>query len=307
MTTELTVITPAQLTTFDTSLLAGQCAPSSIAMYKRDTAAYLAWCTTAGTDPSDAASLARWRQHLAKNTTYSPNTINRMLSAVRRIISEAATQGYTTHETAEQFKHVDGVKVAALKDRQRPYNKTRIPAEAVRRMVTLPDPATLTGLRDRALLHAFFASGARCAEIANLTIGQVIPIDGGHALSIMGKNATKPENAPLTREAYAAIMAWIDARPVMSQFVLTACRGRGGRWTAEALSHVSVWRLVKDYATLAGIEHVKPHDLRRFVLSEVARRHGIHVAQKVARHKNIATTGGYMVNDLPADVTENLF
>jgi site-specific recombinase XerD len=276
-------------------------------MYKRDTADYLAWCTTASTDPTDAASLARWRQHLAQNTTHSPNTINRMLSAVRRVMAEAAKQGYTTHETAESFKRVDGVKVAALKDRQRPHNKTRIPAAAMRRMVTAPDTTTLTGLRDRAILHAFAAAGARCAEIASLTIGQVVTVDGGHALSIMGKNATEPRNAPLTREAHAAIMAWIDARPVMSQYVFTACHGRGGRWTAEALSHVSVWRLVQHYAKQAGIEHVKPHDMRRFVLSEVARRHGIHVAQKVAGHKNIATTSGYMVNDLPADVTENLF
>lgn len=310
MTTELTVSTPAQLeahTMFDTSILAGQCAPSSIAMYTRDTAAYVAWCRETGNEPTSPVSLTRWRQHLAQNTTYSPHTINRMLSAVRRIMAEAAAQGYTTYETAEGFRHVDGVKVKALKDRQRPHNKTRIPAAAMRRMVEAPDPGTLTGLRDRALLLTFATCGARCAEIASLTIGQVIKIDGGYAVTIMGKNRTEPHTAPISREAHAAIMAWIDARPVMSQYVFTACTGRGNRWTAEALSEVSVWRLVKDYATQAGIEHVKPHDLRRFVITEVSRKSGEHHAQLIAGHKNRATTALYNLAELPADVTENLF
>lgn len=104
---------------FDHTILADQLAPSSIRIYKRDFAAYLAFCghPRAALDP---ASLARWRTHLAKETRHSPNTINRMLSAVKRLIKEAASQGYVVGETSVAFERVEGVKVKALKDHLMP-------------------------------------------------------------------------------------------------------------------------------------------------------------------------------------------
>src|SRR5215211_4037181 len=112
--------TPAPLVTFDAAILAGQLAPSSIAMYRRDFAAYLAFAETPAA-ALDAQTLARWRTHLAKETTLSPNTINRMLSAVKRLMTAAAEQGYLSHELAAAFTHVNGVKVKALKNRTKSH------------------------------------------------------------------------------------------------------------------------------------------------------------------------------------------
>lgn len=60
---------------------------------------------------------ARGRTHLAEETEMSPNTINRMLSAVKRLMREAAAQGYIPHAAADAFKDVLGVKAVALKER----------------------------------------------------------------------------------------------------------------------------------------------------------------------------------------------
>ena len=102
METTITTVTTTAPTSkaLDATLLAGQCAPSTIAMYQRDAAAYLAWCKSESVAPVDSISLARWRAHLATDTTMSPNTINRMLSAVKRIVREGASQGFTTQENA---------------------------------------------------------------------------------------------------------------------------------------------------------------------------------------------------------------
>lgn len=56
----------------------------------------------------------------------SPNTINRMLSAIKSMMTAAAEQGYISHELAETFQRVRGVKVAALKNRTRIRNRVRI-------------------------------------------------------------------------------------------------------------------------------------------------------------------------------------
>jgi integrase/recombinase XerD len=78
---------------FDHTILAGQLAPSSIRMYRRDFLAYLAFCDSVP-EALEPATLGRWRTHLAKETQKSPHTINRMLAAVKRLIKEAAGQGH---------------------------------------------------------------------------------------------------------------------------------------------------------------------------------------------------------------------
>lgn len=85
-------------------------------MYERDLKAYVAFAGSVDTS-LDSATLARWRAYLSSNTDMSPNTINRMISAVKRLMKEAAIQGYIGHETALDFKHVEGVRVSALKER----------------------------------------------------------------------------------------------------------------------------------------------------------------------------------------------
>ena len=94
----------------DPGLLTGQLAPSSLAGYRRDVALYVRFCGAA-TPALASTSLARWRTHLAQQTALSPHTINRRLAAVKRLLQEAAAQGYVAVATAEAFHRVAGVQV----------------------------------------------------------------------------------------------------------------------------------------------------------------------------------------------------
>jgi len=157
----------------DAALLAGQLAPASIAGYRRDVALYLRFCG----EPQTAlqpASLARWRTHLAQATRLSPHTINRRLAAVKRLLQEAAAQGYVESATAEAFRRVPGVPVKALKDRLKATARTRITPGQMRQLCETPDPGTLIGRRDRALLHTLATSGCRVSEVVTLTAAQLM-------------------------------------------------------------------------------------------------------------------------------------
>ena len=84
MTRALEPIRKAEIITpFDALLLAGQLAQSSIDRYKLDFTQYAEY---AGSALLDFATFAQWCTHLASNTRMSPNTINRMMSAVKRIM-----------------------------------------------------------------------------------------------------------------------------------------------------------------------------------------------------------------------------
>jgi integrase/recombinase XerD len=291
---------------FDADILAGQLAPSSIAMYRRDFAAYLTYAGSAGL-AMDPPTLARWRAELANKARLSPNTINRMLAAVKRLVREAAVQGYASSETAEAFALVKGVKVVAMKDQTKTHGRTKIEPEDMRRLCGLPDTSTAVGLRDAALLATMASSGLRVAEVASLTIGQILRKKNGYLVSVRGKNDLMFRDAPLSKEAYRLIMDWIAGRPVMSDYVFTSFAGRGKRATAVPLSTVSAWRIIQGYADRAGLAHVKPHDFRRFVGTQLAKK-DIRKAQKALGHKRLETTARhYVLDELEPGLTDNLY
>lgn len=298
--------TTASLQPFDASILAGQLAPSSIAMYTRDFAAYLVF---AGEQASalDPATLARWRAHLAQETDKSPNTINRMLSAVKRIMREAATQGFISHEIATAFEQVNGVKTAALKDRIKQNARVRIEPTDMRVVCDSPELERLIGLRDTALLATLASSGLRVSELVSLTQAQIRPKGKGYIVLVRGKNDVEPREAPLSREAFRHIQAWLAARPVESDYIFTAFDGRGARLSDRPLSPTATWNLVRKYAQNVGLDDVKPHDFRRFVGTQLARTN-IRNAQKALGHKRLETTARhYVLDELEAGLTDDLY
>lgn len=289
------------------AILAGQLAPSTIKMYERDFRAYVAFAGSAEAALLPA-TLARWRAHLASETDYSPNTINRMLSSVKRVIQEGVKQGYITNiEIADAFERVDGVKTKALKDRLKPNARTPISPEDMRRLCDAPDRSTLIGLRDHALLHTLASSGLRVSEAATLTKRQIIAKKGGYVLRIIGKNDTEPRDAPLKREAYQLMMAWLEKRPVPSEYIFTSFEGRGERPTGKPISAVGAWQVVQQYAEALGLSHIKPHDFRRFVGTELAKK-DVRKAQKALGHKRIDTTvRHYVLDELEVGLTDDLY
>jgi integrase len=299
--------TPAETQlAFSSEILAGQLAPSSMAMYKRDFTAYLRF---AGSPESavESSTLARWRTHLAQETEMSPNTINRMISAVKRLMREAAVQGYLPAATAAAFDNVAGVKTAALKDRIKQNARVRIEPAAMRKMCETPNEKVLLGLRDTALLATLASSGLRVSEVVGLRREQIVAKGSSYVVRVRGKNDVEEREAPLSREAMEHIETWLAHRPVRSSAIFTAFSGRGERATARPMSAVSIWRVVRKYSIDAGVDNVKPHDFRRFVGTQLARTN-LRMAQKALGHKRLETTARhYILDELEAGLTDNLY
>lgn len=305
-TSQTTTITSKIEMGFDSQILAGQLAPSSLAMYQRDFQAYLRF---AGSPAAavDAATLARWRAHLAQETTMSPNTINRMISAVKRLMREASVQGYVPASTAAAFENIAGVKTSALKTRIKASARTRIEPAAMRKLCDTPDVQGLIGLRDTALLSTLASSGLRVSEVAGLTSAQIVPKGSSYVVLVRGKNDVEMREAPLSREAFGHIQAWLEKRPLSSQFIFTSFSGRGERPLDRPMSVVSIWRVVHKVAAANDLENVKPHDFRRFVGTQLA-RNNLRMAQKALGHKRLETTARhYILDELEPGLTDGLY
>jgi len=73
------------------------------------------------------------------------------------------------------------------------------------------------------------------------------------------------------------------------------------------MSLTAVWQAVQQYAAAVGLRHVKPHDFRRFVGTELAKR-DIRLAQKALGHKRIETTARhYVLDELAGGLTDGLY
>src|SRR5258707_830955 len=296
-----------------TSILAGQLTQSSIRIYQSDVRAYARFADERGLSQFHPQTLIAWRDHLAIDTEMSPNTINRMLCAIRRIVKEAAAREVIPPEISYAFNNVTGVSTKALKGRLKQHRRTRIWPKDMRRLCDAPDVTTLVGLRDRALLATLASSGLRVSEAVSLRYEQIEQQGPGYMLKIIGKSDVTPRDAHLSVEAKGLIHAWLAARPVESDYIFTSFSGRGvgmgenSHLTARPLSDVGAWRIVGGYAEACGLAHIKPHDFRRFVGTILAKR-DIRLAQKALGHARIDTTAAhYILDELTVGATDNLY
>ena len=289
------------------SILSGQLAESSIAMYKRDVQAYFDYAEKYALPWIDAQSLVAWRDALALQSELSPNTINRMIAAVKRIVREMAERKMIAREINLEFSQVRGVQMKALKARLKPHSRTRITKEDMRRLCEAPDINTLVGQRDRALLATLASSGIRVSEAATLTKEQIVKHSDGYTLKVCGKTDTDYRDAHLSGEAYAKIQAWLAARPTDSPYIFTSFPRRSASPSTESMSEVAVWKMVQRYAKDCNLEHIKPHDFRRFLGTQLAAT-DIRDAQKALGHKSIEVTARhYVLDTLKIGLTDNLY
>jgi site-specific recombinase XerD len=78
---------------------------------------------------------------------------------------------------------------------------------------------------------------------------------------------------------------------------------------AAPLSPTSAWRIVQEYATVCGLSHIKPHDFRRFLGTQIVATTGdIRKAQKALGHKSIeGTARHYVLDELEAGLSDGLY
>jgi site-specific recombinase XerD len=114
--------------------------------------------------------------------------------------------------------------------------------------------------RAKAIMHTLYASGGRVSEIASLTRGMVADGQASEVM-IVGKG-DKPRLLFLTKEAQAAIHAYCVERGRDNHPALFISHGRN---KGQALTRMSIWRIVKHAAEQKGLTAwVSPHAFRHY-------------------------------------------
>jgi site-specific recombinase XerD/intein/homing endonuclease len=142
------------------------------------------------------------------------------------------------------------------------------PAE-LERFLRAPQGASLSDLRDRAILETLFSTGLRVSELCSLD-REHIDLKRGE-FSVRGKGS-KLRLVFLSERAGAALTSYLDKRPDADEALfIRVPRGERFEKSEELrLTPRSVQRIIKKYAVAAGIvgKRVTPHSLRHCLHKE---------------------------------------
>lgn len=163
--------------------------------------------------------------------------------------------------------------------------------EQVTRLLNAPEPSFEFYLRDRALLELLYATGMRVSEAVALSVDQV-NLKLGY-LRCIGKGR-KERIIPVGRYAIDALDDYLEIlRPRLlgDHHTNALFLSRTGR----LLDRTNMWRLVRKYARLAGIEGaLSPHTLRHcFATHLLAGGADLRIVQELLGHADVSTTQVY--------------
>jgi integrase/recombinase XerD len=163
--------------------------------------------------------------------------------------------------------------------------------DEVERLIAQPDPDTVVGLRDKAMLEVMYSAGLRVSELCTLNVSDVHP-DKGYVRCI-GKG-NKERLVPIGRRAIEIVRRYLaKSRPKLakpnSPSLLFLSR-RGG-----CCSRHECWKTVSEYGRRAGIrKKLKPHMLRHsFATHLLDRGADLRAVQMMLGHADISTTQIY--------------
>lgn len=150
---------------------------------------------------------------------------------------------------------------------------------------------TLKSLRDKAILELFFSTGLRVSELCSLPRDLDLSRD---EFSVRGKG-DKVRVVFLSNEAREAIRAYEKKRTDLSDVLFVNVSRTSTSRKSERLTPRSIERIVKFYATKAGITRkVTPHVIRHSFATDLLENGAdLRSVQALLGHANIATTQVY--------------
>ena len=243
----------------------------------------------------------------------APGTINRKLAAIKSLVNYASLIGKCCYT----LNNINTITVTIYRD------TTGISSESFKEILDTVDRSTIKGKRDYAILLLLWGNALRRSEVTSCQIKHFEPRE--QRLWILGKGKKgQLQTVSLGEETVKAIQIWLEARENAefrmqnaekktvnvdnedkenkttihhSSFIThnshapLFCAVHKGYW-GHQLNTDSIYKLVKKYAKLAGIEKtLSPHRLRHSAITAAldATNGDVRSVQKLSRHSSLNT------------------
>lgn len=250
-------------------------------------------------------TLASYMRDIRKFIAYAPSklskitteTVSDYLGAMQDEGKSAATQTRTI-ASLRSFFHYMMAKGKIDHDPTKGFTSVRaqkklpqiLTNDEVDKLLAQPEPNSLKGFRDRAMLELLYATGMRVSELIALDINHV-NVEIGFVRIISGK---KERMVPLYPAAVRALSEYIThARTVLvfspSEPALFV------NLSGERMTRQGFWKIIKHYQECAGIKkEITPHTLRHSFAAHLLQNGAdLRSIQEMMGHADISSTQVY--------------
>ncbi len=255
-------------------------AQNTLISYRRDIAMFLAILQERGVTSLEHAREEDLIAFLSsmKTKTYAASSICRAIVAIKMLFRFLKREKAIEKEIT---MHLDSPRMWQLIPEV-------LTISEVEDLLRAPDTTTLIGARDKAILQVIYASGLRVSEVCGLNLQDV----DDQIVRVKGKGG-KERIVPIAKTAVDAIDHYLlhyrqYASDEKSVPLFVSEKGK-------RIDRVMVWKRIKYYAKLAGIQkRISPHTLRHsFATHLLENGADLRVIQEMLGHANISTTDRY--------------
>jgi site-specific recombinase XerD len=235
----------------------------------------------------DAPLILAFLEHLEKKRRNSVRTRNARLAAINSFFRFLE---YRVPSCLDQARRIHAIPMKKTDQALVGY----LARDELQALLDAPDASTVSGLRDRAMLHLAFAAGMRVSELVGFRLDQ-ISHQGLATVHIIGKGR-RERVLPLWKETTAAVKAWLKVRPDSRSPELFV-NARGQAMTRSGFEYI----LAKHVATASRAapsitaKRVSPHVLRHTCAmphapGDARRAEGVALARtrQLAEHRGLS-------------------
>ena len=231
--------------------------------YEKGLRLFFQWCRQQPRPAFSKALVGAYRTWLLEQSL-APATINLRLSPVRKLAREMADNDLLAPETAAAIERVAGVKQQGVRA------GNWLSREQASELLNAPDPSTLKGKRDRAMLALLLGCGLRRSELLALEVDQIEQREGRWVIpDLMGKG-NRRRTVPVPAAVKLRIDEWVcgagGAGLDRSQSGGKLFRpvSKAGKLNGDSIQdEKGIWQIVVAYARQTSLGKLAPHDLRR--------------------------------------------
>lgn len=211
----------------------------------------------------------------------SVRSIARIISGVKSFYAYLLVEGVITDDPTAKLRVPQiGSKLPTV-----------LSVEEIHKIIQVIDVSTLEGTRNRAIIELLYSCGLRISELTSLRYTDLYFEEG--FIRVTGKGS-KTRLVPISSRAQQEVNAYLmyrkqqTAKKGDTQFLFLSNR-------LSAISRITVFCFIKQYAALAGIsKNISPHTFRHSFATHLLER-GAHIRaiQMMLGHEKITTTEIY--------------
>lgn len=218
-----------------------------------------------------------------KNDGKSAATVNRKIASLR------AFYNYLTAQRVMTANPTVNIKSPKIERKSIEY----LTIEEIENLLSKPDQS-MKGRRDRAILELLYATGIRVSEIVEMNIEDVNLRMG--FVTCTGEHG-KARIIPMGRPSRAAVEEYIyEVREKFLKSNGSTEKALFVNYTGSRLTRQGLWKLLKEYAKLAGIDNkLTPQTLRNsFAVHMIQNGADLKSLQELMGHEDISATQIYL-------------